>query len=116
MTQAAAQKKPAPKDWHPADVVAQLRKQDWSLAQLAYANGYKNRSCLAAALHRPYPKAEEIIATALGTKPQVIWPSRYNKDGTTNRRRGPAPLRPAHYTGKATSGTGRRNTQKAGVA
>ena len=46
-------------DWHPADIVAGLRKRGTSLT-------------------RPWPKGELIIATALETQPWVIWPSRYH--------------------------------------
>lgn len=118
MTNPASQKKPVPhdQDWHPADVVAEVRKAGWSLQQLGIENGYTHRSSLALALRKPYPKAEKIIADALGKSPQDIWPSRYNKDGTTNRLRGPAPRRPANYNGKATSRARARNTQTAGVA
>lgn len=115
MTKQDSQKKPVPQDWHPADVIAAIRKAGWSLRQLGLVNGYK-RSALPFALHNPYPKAEAIIADALGMKPQQIWPSRYNKDGTTNRRRGPAPRRPANYTPKATTRAQGRNTQKAARA
>lgn len=96
MTTANAPKKPAPRDWHPADVIAAIRKKGWSLQQLAFAHGYSSRTALANALHKPYPKAEAIIAGTLGVPPQSIWPSRYNPDGTTNRTSGARPLRPAN--------------------
>lgn len=96
MTHTAAQKKPAIQDWHPADVIAELRKIGWSLAQLGLQHGYVNRQSLAQALHKPYPKAEAIIAAALNLQPLQIWPSRYNVDGTPNRTRGMKPMRPAH--------------------
>lgn len=98
MTTNAAGKKPAPKDWHPADVIAALRKAGWSLQQLAFENGYTARTALANALHRPYPKAERIIATTLNLEPQQIWPSRYDADGETNRTPGAKPRRPAVST------------------
>ncbi len=96
MTTAATPKKPAPKDWHPADVIAAIRKAGWSLQQLAFAHGYTSRTALANALHKPYPKAEKIIAGTLGVSPQSIWPTRYNADGTTNRAGGARPMRPAN--------------------
>ena len=96
MTPTANPKKPASKDWHPADVIAAIRKKGWSLQQLAFAHGYGARTALAKALHQPYPKAEAIIAGTLGVPPQTIWPSRYNPDGTTNRTGGARPLRPAN--------------------
>jgi Ner family transcriptional regulator len=114
MRTTTAQKKPAPQDWHPADVIAALRKVGWSLQQLALVNGYTSGTAIAHALRRPYPKAEGIIADALGVQPQDIWPSRYNADGTSNRTPGSKPLRPAHFTviPKATTPGSGRNPQK----
>lgn len=94
MSSSTAQKKPVVQDWHPADVVAALRKKGWSLQQLAKEHGYAGRSALSSALSQPYPKAEAIIAKALGFAPQEIWPTRYNADGTSNRTRGTKPMRP----------------------
>ena len=84
MSDQARRKKPVVEDWHPADVLAALRKQNWSLRQLGFANGLNGRT-INTALQRPYPRAERIIADALGIHPKVIWPTRYNEDGTTNR-------------------------------
>ncbi|MBB1202524.1 DNA-binding transcriptional regulator SfsB [Enterobacteriaceae bacterium 89] len=64
-------------DWHPADIIAGLRKKGTSLAAESRNNGLSS-STLANALTRPWPKGEVIIATALGTKPWIIWPSRYH--------------------------------------
>lgn len=74
-------------DWHPADVVAALRKQGWSLRRLSREHGY-SPTALANALRDPWPKAEGIIAMAIGTEPQSIWPSRYHQDGTPKSGRG----------------------------
>lgn len=63
-------------DWHPADIIASLRKKGTSLAAESRKAGL-NSSTLANALSRPWPKGELIIAEALGTKPWLIWPSRY---------------------------------------
>lgn len=114
MRTTAAQKKPVPQDWHPADVIAAVRKAGWSMRQLAFANGYESSTAIAHALRRAYPKAERIIAEALGIQPQEIWPSRYNADGTPNRTPGSKPLRPAHITviPKATTQGSGRNPQK----
>ena len=82
-------KKPAPQDWHPADIVAALHKRHTSLQKLARTHSppYCN-TALTLALRRPWPKAERIIAEAIGTAPQVIWPSRYHPDGTPRSGRG----------------------------
>lgn len=77
------QKKPKKADWHPADVVAALRKAGWSLRRLSKARGY-TPGVLANALRRPYFAAEIAIAQAIGVGPADIWPSRYPSCG--NRR------------------------------
>ncbi|EPF13980.1 MULTISPECIES: DNA-binding transcriptional regulator SfsB [Cedecea] len=64
-------------DWHPADIIAGLRKKGTSLAALSRQAGLSS-STLANALSRPWPKGELIIAQGLGVEPQVIWPSRYH--------------------------------------
>lgn len=108
MSQTKHAKKPAPADWHPADILAALHKAGWSLRQLATTNGYRHCSSFSVALRHPYPKVEAIIARALGLRPQEIWPSRYRPDGSSNRRAGPAPMRPAR--------SGKSKTSTAGAA
>lgn len=78
MSVSTAQKKPAVADWHRADVVAALHKAGWSLRNLSRQSGLSDGT-LKSALDRPYPKAERIIAAALGIAPQTIWPERYAK-------------------------------------
>ncbi|EFB4184309.1 helix-turn-helix domain-containing protein [Escherichia coli] len=63
-------------DWHRADVIAGLKKRKLSLSALSRQFGYAPTT-LANALERHWPKGEQIIANALDTKPEVIWPSRY---------------------------------------
>ncbi|EOE6853860.1 helix-turn-helix domain-containing protein [Cronobacter sakazakii] len=72
-------------DWHPADIIAALRKKGTSLAALSRASGLSS-STLANALTRPWPKGEYLIAEALGVHPSAIWPSRYFKDGVMVER------------------------------
>lgn len=55
-------------DWHPADIVAALRKKGSSLAAESRKAGLSS-STLANALTRPWPRGEKIIAEALGTEP-----------------------------------------------
>lgn len=80
-------KKPARQSWHPADIKAALEKQGWSLRRLALAYGYSAKS-LSMVLRRPWPKAERIIAEAIGVAPQRIWPHRYHLDGSPKSGRG----------------------------
>ncbi len=63
-------------DWHPADIIAGLRKRGTTLAALSRDSGLSS-STLANALNRPWPKGERLIAEALKVKPSEIWPSRY---------------------------------------
>jgi Ner family transcriptional regulator len=58
-------------DWHPADIIAALRKQGTTLAAVSRKAGLSS-STLANALTRPWPKGE-----AIGIHPSEIWPSRY---------------------------------------
>lgn len=71
-------------DWHPADIVAAIRKSGTTLRELSLSHGLAERACQVA-LHRPYTKPEVVIAKALGVHPMVIWPSRYHADGTRIR-------------------------------
>lgn len=63
-------------DWHPADIIAGLKKRGTSLSALSRQAGLAS-STLANALPRRWPKGERLIAEALGIKPEQIWPSRY---------------------------------------
>jgi Ner family transcriptional regulator len=67
-------------DWHPADITAALHKRGVSMHGLSLDAGYSPWT-LRDALRRPYPKAEAIIAEAIGVPPQSIWPSRYDEQG-----------------------------------
>ena len=67
-------------DWHPADVLAALKKRGHSLAGLSVTNGY-HPTAAGKALKRPWPALEQIIAAALALTPQEIWPSRYDDRG-----------------------------------
>ena len=63
-------------DWHRADIVAELKKKGWSLRALSTASGFAPDT-LKNALRSPYPKAERVIAEAIGVTPETIWPQRY---------------------------------------
>lgn len=73
-----APEKKAAVDWHRADIVAALHKKGWSLRKLSTEAGL-SPGALNNALDRPWPKAERIIAAAIGEQPEAIWPSRYEK-------------------------------------
>ncbi|QTC47552.1 helix-turn-helix domain-containing protein [Pantoea ananatis] len=67
---------PFEKDWHPADVIAALRKKGTTLAAVSREAGLSS-STLANALARPWAKGEMLISKAIGVPAQTIWPSRY---------------------------------------
>jgi len=79
-------------DWHPADIKAALEKRGWTLGKLARTHGYDRKSP-SLALKQPWPRMEKLIAEAIGVEPQQIWPSRYHRDGTPNRRAGRPPVK-----------------------
>ncbi|HAH2296771.1 TPA: transcriptional regulator [Escherichia coli] len=66
------------KDWHPADIIAGLKKKGTSLATVSRKAGLSS-STLANALMRHWPKGERLIAEELDVAPEQIWPSRYRK-------------------------------------
>ena len=72
-------------DWHPADVVAALKKRGKSLAGLSTAHGY-HPTAAGKALKRPWPAIEAIISEALGVSAQQLWPSRYDVEGRPRTR------------------------------
>jgi Ner family transcriptional regulator len=76
---------PPATDWHPADVLAALKKRGHSLAGLSVANGY-HPTAAGKALKQPWPAMERLVAAAIGMAPQEIWPSRYGRDGSPKSR------------------------------
>ncbi|EBP4523561.1 transcriptional regulator [Salmonella enterica subsp. enterica serovar Westminster] len=65
-------------DWHPADIIAALKKRGTSLSALSRQAGLAS-STLANTLIRHWSKGEKLIAEKLGVAPEQIWPSRYRK-------------------------------------
>ncbi|ELS4260429.1 helix-turn-helix domain-containing protein [Salmonella enterica] len=63
-------------DWHRADIKSALEKRGMSMRDLSRMAGLSPDS-LRNVFSRHWPKAEVIIATALETRPEIIWPSRY---------------------------------------
>jgi Ner family transcriptional regulator len=74
-----------PVDWHPADVLAALKKRGHTLAGLSVANGY-HPTAAGKALKQAWPALESIVAAALAMTPQEIWPSRYDELGRPRLR------------------------------
>lgn len=63
-------------DWHPADIIAALKKHGTSRAAVSRKVGLASGT-LANALRSHWPKGERLIAEALNISPAQIWPSRY---------------------------------------
>lgn len=63
-------------DWHPADIIAAIKKRGTSLSALSRNAGLRPAT-LNNALARRWPKGEKIIADFLNVSPTDIWPSRY---------------------------------------
>ena len=79
-------KKPATKDWDPAEIICALRLKGITLSALAKAYGLSSSSTLSHTFNRSYPLNEQRIADELDIHPMEIWPSRYNKDGSIKPR------------------------------
>ncbi|MBI6547626.1 helix-turn-helix domain-containing protein [Xenorhabdus lircayensis] len=58
-------------DWHPADIIAAIRKQGTNMSALSRASGL-GTSTLANTLRNPWPKGEWIIADCLKIHPDQI--------------------------------------------
>lgn len=84
MSHPSTPKKPVPQDWHRADIKAALEKAGYTLRRLAIqhdlAPGY-----FRSPLNQPHPRAQALLAKAIGVQPQAIWPSRYEPNGMPKR-------------------------------
>ncbi|WP_210512090.1 helix-turn-helix domain-containing protein [Pantoea ananatis] len=87
-------------DWHPADIIAALRKRGTTLAALSRQSGLSS-STLANALSRPWPKGEWLIADAINVHPSEIWPSRYYDPETRCLLDRKKRVRPTHNATKS---------------
>lgn len=65
---------------HPEDIKAAVRKKFGSLAALARENGVSD-SVVRAALIRPQPTGNRIIANCLEQSVHDLWPEWYDRDG-----------------------------------
>ncbi len=63
-------------DWHPADVLAALKKRGKTLSGVSIAHGY-HPTAAGKALKQSWPAMEALIAREIGVDPAAIWPSRY---------------------------------------
>ncbi len=103
-------KKPVINDWHRADIIAAVRKTGTNMQELSRAHNFKART-LSNALYNPCPKYERLIAEHLDTTPQLIWPSRYNLDGTPKSGRGERAAQAAHINCDKINSAGSNHTR-----
>jgi len=82
--EAAVAVKPA--DWSRPKIVMALWERGFSLRSLSRANDLAPKT-LNAALDRPWPRGERIIAEALGVAPEEIWPSRFEQRAARKKMR-----------------------------
>jgi len=66
--------------YHPEDIKAEVRKKFGSMAELGRQNGVST-SVIRAALIRPQPTGNRLIAECLGKTLHEIWPGWYDADG-----------------------------------
>jgi Ner family transcriptional regulator len=69
------------RDWPWWRIKAGLEARGLSITSLAARHGITKWS-LTKAKYRPQPRAQEILAAALGMAPQLVWPSRYHLTGS----------------------------------
>jgi Ner family transcriptional regulator len=70
-------KKPASKDWSKAKIRFAVHERGLTFKGIALKHGYRSVDAISQCLHRPYPKAQRILAVEIGEQPENIWPSRY---------------------------------------
>lgn len=64
------------RDWDSDAILTALKRKGISIKEIEEKMGVK-KNCARNVFYRSYPKAEEVIAEAIGIEPYVIWPSRY---------------------------------------
>jgi lambda repressor-like predicted transcriptional regulator len=72
-------KPPRKQDWTSEYIKYCIRSKYGSMVALAVTHGM-DPSVIKRALRVPYPKVEAVIAAAIGSRPEVIWPSRYDPE------------------------------------
>ncbi len=78
------------KGWHPADIVAAVRKKGSSLVAISGDLGL-TRSAASRALLIPHPRVNKAIADLVGAPLHEIWPQWFDADGRRIAARSPSP-------------------------
>jgi Ner family transcriptional regulator len=88
-----------PSSWDIPALKAALERKGITVTGLARKHGF-HRSAVSTALRRPWLRVERIIADAIGTKPHLIWPERYDARGNPLHRPGRPGSNAHHGRGK----------------
>lgn len=72
--------------WHPADIIAAVRKQGTTLQRLSREHGF-SREAMNKSLTTCFPRAHRIIADLIGVSRHELWPQWYD---ARDVRRSPA--------------------------
>ena len=67
--------------WHPADIIAAVRKRDTTLQRLSREHGFSVFT-MNKAVRQCFPACHDIIAEVIGKPRQSIWPQFYDADGS----------------------------------
>lgn len=69
-----------PEQKHPEEIKARVRMNGTTLAEISRRGGLNQEAC-SWALKHPWPRAERLIADAIGCEPCELWPDRYDRHG-----------------------------------
>jgi Ner family transcriptional regulator len=69
------------KPWHPADIIAAVRKRGTSLQRLSREHGFSVFT-MNKAVRQCFPACHIIIAGVIGAPRQTIWPQFYDSEGS----------------------------------
>lgn len=70
------------KDWTRQRIRQELKLRGVTMREVGRRAGYGNIDSSRSVFHQSSPPAERVIAEILNLRPQDIWPSRYDADGT----------------------------------
>lgn len=87
---------------HAADIVAALKKCGTNLSRLGLDHGF-GESTLRAALHKPHPRAQALIANTIGKSLHEIWPQWFTPSGARIAGCRPGSARREGPTSRATA-------------
>lgn len=67
--------------WHPADIIAAVRKRGTTLQRLSREHGFSVFT-MNKAVRQCFPSCHDIIARVIGEPRQIIWPQYYDAQGS----------------------------------